>query len=421
MSGAGGRTGRLPVAWIPAAARGARLSETTTPADVERTFGSLLEAGHHLAPDQVAVTVARHMAAIGMDDVAIYLVDLDQRRLVALGPAEALTLGEALEIDATPAGQAFRTQKAVCEPLAAGAGSRLWLPLIDGADRLGVLATTVAEADDRTRARAMHMASITAGLVVSKSAYGDNLVLTRRLREMDLAAEMRWSMLPPLTYTGDRVAVAGMLEPAYEIAGDAFDYAVNGDVAHVAIIDAMGHGLEASRMANLAVGSYRHSRRHGLDLEETFSAMDGVVADQFGTEKFVTGQLVRLDLTTGRLTWVNAGHPRPLLWRDGRPYDDLHCETSLPLGMGYVPAEVAEVSLEPGDAVLFLTDGVVEARSPEGEFFGRDRLARMWLEVSAGGELPAEILRRLCHSILDHQQGRLQDDATLLMVVWNGP
>ena len=383
-------------------------------------MGLLLEAGHRLAPDQVAVTVARQMATIGMVDVGIYLVDLDQRRLVPLGPAES-TPAEHLDIDATPGGRAFRTQQTVCEPAPAGAGARLWVPLIDGADRLGVLCTTVVEADDVTRDRAMHMASVTAALVVSKSSYGDNLVLARRLRDMDLAAEMRWSMLPPLTFTNDRLAVAGMLEPAYEIAGDAFDYAVNGDTAHLAIIDAMGHGLEASRMANLAVGSYRHSRRHGLDLEETFSAMDTVVADQFGAEKFVTGQLVRLDLSTGGLTWVNAGHPRPLLWRRGHPVADLHCETSLPLGMGYVPAEVAEVSLEPGDAMLFLTDGVVEARSPAGAFFGRTRLAEMWVEAGASGELPAEILRRLCHAILDHQQGQLQDDATLLLVVWSGP
>ena len=130
---------------------------------------------------------------------------------------------------------------------------------------------------------------------------------------------------------------------------------------------------------------------------------------------------MRLDLPTGELTWVNAGHPRPLLWRRGEAVTDLRCETSLPLGMGYVPAEVAQVSLEPGDAVLFLTDGVIEARSPAGDFFGRTRLAEMWLEVGAGGELPAEILRRLCHGILDHQQGQLQDDATLLMLVWTGP
>lgn len=383
-------------------------------------MGSLLEAGHRLAPDEVAATVARHMAAIGMDDAAIYLIDLDQRRLLPLGPAGS-TAGEPLEVDGTSAGQAFRTQKPVCEPAPVGTSACLWVPLIDGADRLGVLSTTVLEADDLTRDRAKQLASIAAALVVSKSSYGDNLVLTRRLRDMDLAAELRWSMLPPLTFTNDRVAVAGMLEPAYEIAGDAFDYAVNGDIAHLAIVDAMGHGLEASRMANLAVGSYRHSRRRGLDLEETFSAMDKVVAEQFGTEKFVTGQLVRLELPTGELTWVNAGHPRPLLWRRGQAVTDLRCETSLPLGMGYVPAEVAHVSLEPGDAVLFLTDGVIEARSPAGDFFGRTRLAEMWLEVGAGAELPAEILRRLCHGILDHQQGQLQDDATLLMVVWTGP
>ena len=360
------------------------------------------------------------MAILGMTDVSVYLVDLDQRLLVPLGPGET-TPAEHLDIDTTLAGEAFRTKEAQFEPASKGPGTRIWAPLVDGADRVGVLVTTVEEPDDVTVRRVVHMASITAGLVVSKSSFGDNLVLTRRLRDMDLAAEMRWSMLPPLTFISERVAVAGMLEPAYEIAGDAFDYAINGNLAHLAIIDAMGHGLEASRMANLAVGSYRHSRRRGLDLEATFSAMDTVVASQFGTERFVTGQLVRLDLETGRLTWVNAGHPRPLLWRDGAPADDLHCETSLPLGLGYVPAEVAQVSLEPGDAVLFLTDGVVEARSPDGDFFGRDRLARMWQEAATGGQLPAEILRRLCHGILDHQQGRLQDDATLLMVVWTGP
>ena len=382
-------------------------------------MGSLLEVAHGLAPDDVAPVLAAHMGTLGMAEVGVYLVDLDQCRLVHLGPAPAAP-ADTLAIDGTLAGQAFRAKTTVSEPAPAGAGTRLWAPLVDGADRLGVLCTTVAEADDVTRRRALNFASVTASLVVTKSAYGDNLVLARRLREMDLAAELRWSMLPPLTYNNDRVAVAGVLEPAYEIAGDAFDYAVNGDLAHLAIVDAMGHGLEASRMANLAVGSYRHSRRRSLGLEETFAAMDAVVADQFGAERFVTGQLVRLDLASGHLTWVNAGHPRPLLWHKGEPATDLRCETSLPLGMGYVPAEVARVALQPGDSVLFLTDGVIEARAPGGEFFGRSRLAELWLDVAAEDELPAEILRRLCHAILDHQKGRLQDDATLLMVTWTG-
>ena len=388
------------------------------PSTTEVALGSLLEVSHRLAPDDVVPTVVRHLVAIGMNDPALYVVDLGQRLLVPLadgGPA-----GEPLEIDATLAGSVFRTQKVTVEPAPAGDGTHLWVPLLDGADRVGVMRVTVDVADEVTVVRAGHVASIAASLIASKSEFGDNLLLVRRRREMDLAAEMRWSMLPPLTFTSPRVGIAGMLEPAYEIAGDAFDYAINGDVANLAIIDAMGHGLEASRMANLAVGAYRHSRRHGLNLVETFVAMDAVVADQFGADRFVTGQLAPLDVESGILRWVNAGHPRPLLLRGGRPIEDLHCETSLPLGLGAVPGEVAELALEPGDAVLFLTDGVVEARSPDGELFGRTRLASLWAEVAASGDIPAEIMRRLCHSVLDHQKGRLQDDATLLLLVWTG-
>lgn len=390
------------------------------PSAGEVAIGSLLDVSHRLAPDDVAPAVSRCLASLGMADAGIYVVDLDQRTLVPVaGSAEPSP--EPVDIDSTLPGQVFRTEEVLHETRPGGAGVRLWLPLIDGADRVGVLGVTVAEAGEVTVGRARHIASITAGLVVSKSAFGDHLILTRRRRHTDLAAEMRWSMLPPLTFTNDRVAIAGVLEPAYEIAGDAFDYAVNGSVAHVAILDAMGHGLEASRMANLAVGAYRHSRRHGLDLLATFTAIDTVVADQFGAEKFVTGQLARLDLDTGALSWVNAGHPHPLVWRDGQPLDDLRCETSLPMGLGSVPAGTATVTLEPGDAVLFLTDGVIEARSPDGELFGRSRLARLWLQAKGEGDVPAETLRRLCHSVLDHQRGRLQDDATLLLVVWSGP
>ena len=392
---------------------------TEPPSAAELVLASLIEATHKLAPDDVVPTVAAHFAALGMTDVAVYLVDLDQRLLIPL--AADSTPADRLDINATRPGLAFRTKEVLYDPVEPGTGTRLWVPLVDGADRLGVLGVTAAVADSDTVRRARNLTSLTASLVASKSSHGDHLVLARRLRDMDLAAEMRWSMLPPLTFTNDRVAVAGMLEPAYEIAGDAFDYAVNGDEAHLAIVDAMGHGLEASRMANLAVGSYRHSRRRGLDLSETFTTMDRVVAEQLGPERFVTGQLARLNLVTGRLKWVNAGHPPPLLLRDSQPVDDLRCETSLPLGLGYVVAEVAEVALQPGDSVLFLTDGVIEARAPDGGLFGRSRLAGLWRDAAATGELPAEILRRLCHSILDHQKGRLQDDATLLLVSWTGP
>jgi hypothetical protein len=128
---------------------------------------------------------------------------------------------------------------------------------------------------------------------------------------MSLAAELQWQLLPPLTFSTPRVVIAGLLEPAYEVAGDAFDYALNGHTAHLAVLDLVGHDLTTSAVT---IGSYRHSRRTGLDLAATHGAMDRAVAAQFGGERFVTGQLALLDCATDRLQWVNAGHlPTPIV------------------------------------------------------------------------------------------------------------
>jgi serine phosphatase RsbU (regulator of sigma subunit) len=235
---------------------------------------------------------------------------------------------------------------------------------------------------------------------------------------MTLAAEMRWSMLPPLTYTGPGVTIAGVLEPAYEIAGDTFDYGVNGDHCHVAIIDAMGHGLEASMMASLAVSSYRHSRRAGLTLEETLEAMDAAVASQFPEDRFVTAQLATLHVPSGELRYGCAGHPATMLVRNGRMIGDLATAPAPPLGLGLQRPEVLSVSLEPGDRLLFLSDGAIEARAPDGELFGRERLGDLLGRAVASGFPPSEVMRRLMNAVLEHQQGVLQDDATLLLLEW---
>lgn len=137
-------------------------------------------------------------------------------------------------------------------------------------------------------------------------------------------------------------------------------------VLHVLIVDAMGHGLEASRMANLAVAAYRHARRRQLDLESTFRAVDAALRSEFGPDRFMTGQLATLDSESGVLRWLNAGHPRPLLLRQARAASELLGPPSLPFGLGDAPLPPTEVSLEPGDRLLFFTDGVVEARPRAG-------------------------------------------------------
>ncbi len=185
------------------------------------------------------------------------------------------------------------------------------------------------------------------------------------------------------------------------------------------IVDAMGHGLEASRMANLAVAAYRHCRRRQLDFESTFREIDQALAGEFGADRFVTGQLATLDSRSGTLRWLNAGHPHPLLLRQGRVNSELTSEPSLPLGLGEVPLAAAEVSLEPGDRLLFFTDGVVEAPSVGGERFGQDRLADLTRRTLTDEQTLSETVRRLVRAVRLHHEGALDDDATILLVEWH--
>jgi serine phosphatase RsbU (regulator of sigma subunit) len=87
--------------------------------------------------------------------------------------------------------------------------------------------------------------------------------------------------------------------------------------------------------------------------------------------------------------------------------------------MGGEVREVSEVQLEPGDAVLLHTDGVTEARSENGDFFGIERLADFFGRAAAAQLAPSETARRLINAVLDHQNGDLQDDATMLLVQWH--
>ncbi|HET9292203.1 MAG TPA: PP2C family protein-serine/threonine phosphatase [Actinomycetes bacterium] len=381
-----------------------------------RLLGHLLDASHNLAPDELVAAVTRAGGAVDAADVAIYLVDYEQTVLVPLADGSDRT---PLEIDATLAGRAFAAL--AVQEADTGAGRRLWLPLLDGAERLGVLGLTLPRVDDALRKRCSWLAALVAEMILSKDQYTDNYSLTRRRQPMSPAAEMQWQLLPPLTFVTPRVVIAGLLEPAYEVAGDAFDYALNGDTAHLAIVDPVGHDLTATVLAAVTVGSYRHSRRAGLDLAATHAAMDETIATQFGGERFVTGQLAQLDCRTGRLQWVNAGHPLPLLVRRAKVVDTLACHPVPPLGLGAGQPEIATAALEPADRVLFYTDGVVEGRNLAGEPFGEARLADLLVRETLAAQPAAETMRRLAHAILAHQGTSPRDDATMVFLEWPGP
>jgi hypothetical protein len=375
----------------------------------------LLADAHFVVPDAVPGLVSHHAGRLGAADAAIFLVDYEQRFLTPL-PRPGGPVRETVAIEGTLAGRAF----SLLDLQWNGDRSLLWVPMVEGNERLGVLCFEIAgETPDGFVDLACKLTIQVAELVVTKANYGDFFELHRRRQPMTIASELAWQLLPPLTFGCDGVVISGALSPAYDLGGDTFDYGVDTETARIAVFDAMGHGLEAGLLATVAVAAYRNCRRQRLKLTETVVAVDEAIRLRFGAERFVTAVLAELDLASGRFTWCRAGHPGPLLLRGSKVVKTLWGDSGLPLGLGLV-GEEAEECLEPGDQVVFYTDGVTEARSADGTFFGLDRLADLVSRASAGGNPPPETLRRLMHSILDHQTGDLQDDATAVLIEWKG-
>jgi serine/threonine protein phosphatase PrpC len=385
-------------------------------------MNELLRRTHLGGPSDLAGVIADPARHIGAQDVVLYLIDYEQRTLVPVPGSHREGLVP-LSVAGTIAGRAFRTTSTVRSSSEEGRGERLWLPLLDGTERLGVIDMSFDEAavSEDTVAVCERYAHLVAVLIATKSAYGDAFEVTRRQREMTIASELLWQLVPPLVFATDRLVLAGMLEPCYDNGGDALDYAVNEDVLHVGVFDAMGHGLAAAGVAAFAVSAYRHSRRRGCGLLDTYAAMDEAVGDQFPDERYVTAVIAQLDLGTGRLTWISAGHPPPMIIRDGRLTRTLVAPPAAPLGIpldGPAPV-LAEESLEPGDLLLLYTDGLTEARHPDGQRFTLAGLGAFIEREAAAGQTAPETLRRLRQATVDRQpEQQLKDDATAVLVEW---
>jgi serine phosphatase RsbU (regulator of sigma subunit) len=411
--------------------------------DPTAVLGELMRRARDAGPGQLASLVADAAAAIGLADAVIYLADYGQTRLMPV-PYAGMPARLPLGVDGTLAGRAYRTGSPLTAEGTDQARRRLWLPLCEGHERLGVLEATVPAAGATDGGTAGGTAGETAGetaggtaggtagtalfadvvamLVATQWRYGDVFELVRRVRPMRLPAEIQWRLLPPTTVRAAGVSLSGLLEPWDEVGGDAFDYALNDGRLHVALLDAMGHGLGATLLSSLAVGAYRNARRGRADLVASYEAIDVALATQFGRTTFVTGLLLDLDVATGAVRWLTAGHLPPLLIRHDRAVTLPPARPATPFGLrfsdGHPPLHTLQ--LEPGDRLVLYTDGVVEARRL-GQFFSEERLADFVVRESASGLDGAEVLRRLIRAVLEHQHGVLQDDATILLLEWDGP
>jgi hypothetical protein len=379
----------------------------------------LLEGAHSASPETLTDLVSAAGRAMGVR-MAVHLVDHEQRRLRLLVQTAGRDAAPASSVDGSLAGRAFQAVRTLSSDT--GGEPRLWVPLLDGADRLGVLEVRPPSLGDlhdpALREQCGWVASLVAHLVAELGRYGDDVERTRRSRPRTSSAELVWQQLPPLTASTRNFVLAGLVEPGYSVGGDVFDFALSDRAVSLAMFDAMGHGLGAGLLAAAALAAYRSARRAGLGIYGQAREIDAVVQDHFTGGSFVTGVLAELDVGSGRLRYVRAGHPAPLLLRGGKVVKELAGGRRVPLGLGEGTLTVAEEMLQPGDWLVLYTDGITEARDPAGRWFGERRLVEFLVRAAAAGAPPPETVRRLVRSVLDHQDGRLQDDASILLACW---
>jgi len=386
---------------------------------VDRLYRTLDE----VPPDQMMPVIRAALAeTIGATEVELLLADYGEMTLERFEPQRRVASpgGPSLPIDSSVPGSCYRRQEVVHEPAEGEPGWCLCAPVTVRAERFGVLVVSLpgAPAPD-TDAVAGQVASALAYVVASARRYTDVFERVRRRRSLALAAEIQWELLPVLGYDAAEFRLAGSLEPAYDIGGDNFDYAIDGDRLTLSISDAMGHGLRAALCATLAVTAMRNSRRAGHRIVEQAQLANQALVEQFGGDMFVTALLLEIDTRTGRGTAVNAGHPPA--WRHGpSSVGPVELVADQPLGMFADAAFHAQpVELAAGDRLVLLTDGILEAGPTRDDTFGIDRFAA--LVDGRRGAPPREFVREVTRAALAHRGGDdLVDDATLLCLDWRG-
>lgn len=352
--------------------------------------------------------------------LALYVADYSEETLHVVPAALSPAAGpESIAVRGTVAGRVYMTRETV--ETEGQDGRIVWIPVFRRSESIGVLALGLEDADPQAERLAPAIALIVGAAVLGARRHSDVFELARGADQLRLAAAMQWDLLPLPTYKDPRVEIAGRVEPAYDIGGDAFDFASNDGTIELAVFDAMGHGLRATLLTTLAVGAYRFGRRRKSELAGVAGDIDEAVLNQVEGEAFVTGHLCRLALETGILSWVNAGHPIPLLVRDHTAGPLGEAEPILPFGLEGSPDKAVEVHLQPGDIVLFYSDGVIEARPNGGLEYSLERFLDL---AGRHGDPDAALLllvRQILDSVLEHAEGALRDDATLVALRWSGP
>jgi serine phosphatase RsbU (regulator of sigma subunit) len=383
--------------------------------------GALLQQVEAAPPiDAVEVIAAELGRMVDATAVTLLIADFSGRAVVRLTSAQmvegarghGVEQAETLPLTGTRYEHVLRTQQPDVDAM--GDGARMIVPVTDRGDAIGLLELDLPRypspdevADIASAAHAL------AYVVISARRHTDVFEWGQRSTPFKLAAEIQRRLLPAsYTCEAGQFTLAGWLEPASSVGGDTFDYTLDRDSLQVSITDAVGHQVAAALLATLLVGALRNGRRAGMDIAAQARYANDSLAENTAAGQFVTGQLLRIDLAQGTAEIVNAGHTLPLRLRDGK-VEEVYLEVEAPFGV--LPGKeftVQTFPLEPGDRLVFLTDGMLERNAAAFDVAAA---------LADSAELhPREVVHELGAAVLHATGGDLRDDATMVCLDWYG-
>jgi serine phosphatase RsbU (regulator of sigma subunit) len=379
-------------------------------------FGRELRLG---APDQLADIADRYVRQqIKAIRVEMLLADY---RIDGLWPVldadhdVAGSLG-----DPTVAARVFASQRPLIEELPDGSAVRAIVPISAWSDRLGVLTVDLpARPDQQDLAVLSGVADELAIALSAADRNTDHYRRARRTQRLTMAAEMQWDLLPGRALGGPTFELAAQLEPAYEVSGDHFDWALNGSKLTVTTLNGDGRGLGATLLTVLAVNGMRNARRSGGSLVEQAELASDALFSEHGGKRCVATLLLEVDVDTGEVAVIDAGSPIALRMR-GSELTRFELEKQMPLGTTADSRySLQHFTLEPGDRLVVASDGVHNAtpgrRAPYGDN-GMTRAIRA-ARMQPAGEAVGAIMRALQAY---HGADAIEDDAVLVCLDWNG-
>ena len=268
---------------------------------------------------------------------------------------------------------------------------------------------------------ALVLAAFLVGIVIA--SYVRSQLRRQRAKELQMASDIQESAIPrvfPPFPDVRAVDIWGDMKTAKEVGGDFYDFYFTGPRKIMFLVaDVSGKGVPAALFMMRAKTALKGAAQTGKDIAAVVSDANEQLCDGNGACMFVTAFVGEIDLDTGVVRCVNAGHNPPLVRRSGK-FEYLRIHAGMALGaMSGMKYRAVETKLEPGDEIYLYTDGITEQPDRNNKMFGEDGLAEM---LAKFGDRPLETLpKAVVDAVMAHADGVEQaDDCTQLVVRYNG-